>query len=246
AEVVDVAARRIGLRCVWKRINVDAAQALREGQIDIFPDLTDLPSRRDGKIHFSAPWLQNEYCLLKLKNTNLNNIEGTRNRTISFFGRFVLETVVRRYLPGIQPLRVGSTESALEAVCTGEAAAVVLEYRAAKAMMLERPPLCGSAPFSFVPMAVNAMMGVGSTLEAASAADAIRDELGAMARGGELGPIFAKWSYASAAESRAIFAVMDAETRTGRLLLAVIALLALLGFSFWQAHRSREAWKLAE
>ena len=111
AEAVDVAARRIGLRCVWKRINVDAAQALREGQIDIFPDLTDLPSRRDGKIHFSAPWLQNEYCLLKLKNTNLNNIESTRNRTISFFGRFVLETVVRRYLPGIQPLRVGSTES---------------------------------------------------------------------------------------------------------------------------------------
>ena len=59
-EAVELALLRRGLRYEWKWVPDSPEQAFRDGTIDIFPDLTDLPSRRKQNIHFSAPWLQND------------------------------------------------------------------------------------------------------------------------------------------------------------------------------------------
>jgi ABC-type amino acid transport substrate-binding protein len=246
AEAVDRAARRRGLRCEWKRIQIDAVEALRSGLIDIFPDLTDLPSRRNAAVHFSTPWLQNDYCLLTLKGGGLEKIEDTRNQPIAYVGRFVMETLARRSLPDMLPLRKPDWDQAVRAVCSGEAKAVMMEYRTAKALLLDRPAGCAQAVFSFVPMTVSAPLSVGSTIEAADAADTIREELGVMEREGELGPIFAKWAYATAGESRAIFTIMAAKRRNGQLFSVLILLLTALAFTLWQMRQSRVARRLAE
>ncbi len=245
AEAVDQAARRCGLRYVWKRITLDAVDALRSGQIDIFPDLTDLPSRRKQPIHFSAPWLQNDYCMLTLKTGGLTKIEDASNQPVAFVGRVVMETVAHGLSAEMIPLRKPTIEQAVQAVCSGEAKAVMMEYRNAKAMLLERPAGCAEAAFTFVPIAITASIGVGSTIEAADVADAIRDELGVMARENRLAPIFAKWTY-STGDSRTIFAIIDAQNRSWRLLYTVIALAFALAMTLWQMQISRAARKVAE
>ncbi len=161
AEAVDQAARRCGLRYEWKHIGLDAADALREGQIDIFPDLTDLPSRRIQPIHFSAPWLQNDYCLLTLKTGGLTNIEDTKNQPVAFVGRAVMEALAQDLPLGRLPSGKSTIEEAVRAVCSSEAKAVMMEYRTAKAMLLDRPQGCAQAVFSFVPMEVTASISVG-------------------------------------------------------------------------------------
>jgi signal transduction histidine kinase/CheY-like chemotaxis protein len=245
AEAVDQAARRRHLRYEWKRTSLDAVDALLSGEIDIFPDLTDVPSRRRQPIHFSAHWLENDYCLLTLKTGGITTIADTRDQPVTYIGRFVMENLAQG-LPQIIPLRKPSIEQAVQALCSGEAKAVMMEYRNAKAMLLDRPPGCAGAVFSFVPMTVTAWLSVGSTIEAAGAADAIRDELGVMAREDLLGPIFAKWTYASDGDSRAVFATIDAENRSWRLLYTVIALSVALAVTLWQMQMSRTARKIAE
>jgi hypothetical protein len=62
-EAVEPAMRRRGLRFEWKWVTESPEQVFRDGTIDIFPDLTDLPSRRKQNILFSAPWLQKTITL---------------------------------------------------------------------------------------------------------------------------------------------------------------------------------------
>jgi hypothetical protein len=64
-EAVELAMRRRGLRFEWKWVTESPEQVFRDGTIDIFPDLTDLPSRRKQNIHFSAAWRQSDYSLLR-------------------------------------------------------------------------------------------------------------------------------------------------------------------------------------
>jgi hypothetical protein len=64
-EAADLAMKRRGLRFEWKWVTESPEQAFRDGTIDIFPDLTDLPSRRKQNIHFSAAWRQSDYSLLR-------------------------------------------------------------------------------------------------------------------------------------------------------------------------------------
>ena len=70
-EAAELALQRRGLRYEWKLVSQSPEEAFRDGIIDIFPDLTDLPSRRKQNIHFSAPWLQNDYSLLSLKSSGI-------------------------------------------------------------------------------------------------------------------------------------------------------------------------------
>ncbi len=182
AEAVDEAARRAGLRCEWKRISDDAVAALRAGEIDIFPDLTDLPSRRSQGIYFSAPWIQNDYCLLTLKSGGLSSISETRDQPVAYVGRFVMENIATRWFAGMRSVRKPDFAQAMQAVCSGEAKAVMLEYRAAKTLLLDRPEGCYGVAFRFVPATISSPVSVGSNAGAAAAAEAIRDELGAMAR----------------------------------------------------------------
>ena len=99
-EVVELALLRRGLRYEWKLVSESPEQAFRDGTIDIFPDLTDLPSRRKQNIHFSSPWLQNDYSLLSLKSSGIVKAADTADRQVAYKGSIILDSVAERYLPG--------------------------------------------------------------------------------------------------------------------------------------------------
>jgi ABC-type amino acid transport substrate-binding protein len=85
-EVVELAMLRRGLRYEWKWVPESPEQSFGDGTIDIFPDLTDLPSRRKQNIHFSAPWLQNDYSLLSLKSSGILKAADTAGRQVAYKG----------------------------------------------------------------------------------------------------------------------------------------------------------------
>jgi signal transduction histidine kinase/CheY-like chemotaxis protein len=245
-DAVDLALRRRGLRYEWKWVPESPEQAFRDGTIDIFPDLTDLPSRRKQNIHFSAPWLQNDYCLLSLKSSGILKAADSAGKPVVYKGSVILESVAERYLPGIRPLRKTQSVQALQALCSGEAAAALVEYRTMKSMLLERPAGCEQAAFNFVPLTTMVNVSVGSTREAANAADALRDELGMIAREDKLSPIIARWSFDTDSETRALFSIIDSQTRSWRLFYTVLALIGALGFTLWHMRLSRAARRVAE
>jgi hypothetical protein len=232
-EAVDLALRRRGLRYQWIWISESPEQAFRDGTIDIFPDLTDLPSRRKQNIHFSAPWLQNDYSLLSLKSSGILKAADTGGRQVVYKGSVILESVAERYLPGIRPLRKTQSVQALQSLCAGEATAALVEYRTMKSMLLQRPAGCEQAAFNFIPLTTMVNVSVGSTMEAANAADALRDELGMIAREEKLSPIIARWSFDTDSETRALFAIIDSQARSWRLFYTVLALAGALGFTLW-------------
>jgi signal transduction histidine kinase/CheY-like chemotaxis protein len=245
-DAVDLAARRRGLRFEWKLVTESPEQAFHDGIIDIFADLTDLPSRRKQNIHFSAPWMQNDYSLLSLKSSGILKAEDTAGRQVVYKGSVILESVAERYLPGIRPLRKTQSLDAMQTLCSGQAAAALVEYRTMKSMLLQRPAGCEYAAFNFVPLSTMVDVSVGSTPEAAGAADALRDELGAIARDGLLNPIVARWSFGTDNETRALFAVMDSQTRSWRLFFTALVLAAALAFTLWQMGVARTARNVAE
>ncbi len=246
AEAVDLASRRCGLRHEWKLVSGSPEQAFRDGLIDIYPDLTDLPSRRKQNIHFSTPWMQNDYSLVSLKSSHILNVADTAGRLVALMGTVVSESLAGRYLPNIRPLWKMQSDQVLQALCSGEASVALLEYRTMRSMLLERPSGCEQAAFSFVPLTTMVNVSVGSTREAADAADALRDELGSIAREGKLTPIIARWSLGTEGEIRALFATIDSQTRNWRLLFTVIALAGALAFTFWHMHLSSAARQVAE
>jgi signal transduction histidine kinase/CheY-like chemotaxis protein len=245
-EVVELALLRRGLRYEWKLVSESPEQAFRDGTIDIFPDLTDLPSRRKQNIHFSSPWLQNDYSLLSMKSSGILKAADTAGRQVVYKGSVILESVAERYLPGIRPLRKMQSMEALQALCSGEAAAALIEYRTMKSMLLQRPAGCEQAAFDFVPLTTTVNVSVGSTPEAANAADALRDELGMIAREEKLSPIIARWSFGTDSETRALFSIIDSQTRTWRLFYTVLALAGALAFTLWHMHLTRAARRVAE
>jgi signal transduction histidine kinase/CheY-like chemotaxis protein len=245
-EAVELAMLRRGLRYEWKWVSSSPEQAFRDGTIDIFPDLTDLPSRRKQNIHFSAPWLQNDYSLLSLKSAGILKAADTAGRQVVYKGSVILESVANRYLPGIRPLRKTQSVQAIQALCSGDAAAALVEYRTMKSMLLQRPAGCEQAAFNFIPLTTMVNVSVGSTPAAANAADALRDELGMLAREEKLSAIIARWSFDTDSETRALFAIIDSQTRSWRLFYTALALAGALGFTFWQMRLSRAARRVAE
>ena len=119
-----------------------------------------------------------------------------------------------RYLPGIRPIRKTQSVQAPQALCAGEAPAALVEYRTMKSMLLQRPAGCEHAAFDFIPLTTMVNVSVGSTPAAANAADALRDELGMIAREEKLSPIIARWSFDTDSETRALFVIIDSQTRS--------------------------------
>src|SRR5437879_3230709 len=246
-EAVELAAQRRGLRYEWKLTKGPPDQALREGIVDIWPTLTDLPGRRQGPIHFSAPWLQNDYCLISLPSSGIARSEDTRGQPVVYLDRILMKRLAQQFLPGIQPLIKPRREQVLQAVCSGEAKAGLLDYAAVKSMLLQRPPGCEQAVFVSTPVVgATVYVSLGSTLKAADAADALRQELGALAREDRLGPIVAKWSFATAGEIRSIFSIFASQRRSRQLFYTVMVLLAALALALWQMRQCRAARILAE
>lgn len=85
-----------------------------------------------------------------------------------------------------------------------------------------------------------------SSREAALAADAIREEVVAMARAGVLGRIFARWNLSSSADTAIIYDLIEAQNRSKQLRWFAAALCLVLAAMVLLYRKTQEARRAAE
>ena len=208
-------------------ISGDLEVALETGMIDLFPAAAHLPSRQ-GRIYISEPWWQSDFALVRLRGADA----GMPVRTLAYFDAPVDTFFAQKLFPQAAKLRRARRDAAMREVCQGEADAVLAETGVLIDLLTVRPPGCEAAEFSLAGLPESAVWaGVASTFTARDHADAIRSELGRMARAGTLYPIYRGYLGPMAANFDKPLSLFEARADERVLLIAVILLLALLAVS---------------
>ncbi|MCX6637001.1 MAG: transporter substrate-binding domain-containing protein, partial [Acidobacteria bacterium] len=163
AEVAQEAARRRGIALKWVYLPEGPDSALRDGRADLWPLVAEMAERKKY-MHISAPWLQNEYCLLTSQALTLllpKDVGGLKVARIAI--PFHVQMASRK-LPGAVFVSKGRRDEVVRAVCSGEVDAGFLEARMGQTAALYRPPGCESTPLRVHHIPDSAIrLGVGST-----------------------------------------------------------------------------------
>jgi hypothetical protein len=192
-ETVREAAKRAGMSLQWVETGTSSEEALRRGLVDLWPIMIDLPERRK-RVHITRPWLHTSHTLVLRAETES---PGSKFAGRIAIGKMPIHArLVREQFPEAQLVQIADGGEIVREVCRGTVSAGFLEDRAALAALREKPMECAAIGLRVQPLArLTLPLGVGSTFEAAAAADRIRDEIGSLFRDGTLAATMAKYSY---------------------------------------------------
>jgi signal transduction histidine kinase len=239
-EVVSEAARRAGIHLRWIYSPEGPDAALSHGKVDLWPLLTILPERR-RYLHVTDPWLAGKRCLV----TNGPPRSDWNNVLVAYDNG--PKRLFTDSLPRARTIIVPSEVAALQAVCSGQAAAAFVWVQSLAALLLRRPAGCETAAFQVTPIPASRLtLGVGSTFESAGAADELRAQIGHLAAAGALTGFFDKYSVYSSGETEAIYELRDAARRSQVLAYGACGLVVALAILLWQVRRVHQARQAAE
>jgi PAS domain S-box-containing protein len=200
--------------------------------------MLDLPERRKH-VHITTPWLYATHTLVLPAEKEPPNREFAGS--ISLMKLPIHTRLAREQFPNAQLVQVAESSDVLKEVCTGKVFAGFLDDRAGLAALRERPVECATMQLRVYPLpGLSFPLGVGSTFEAAGAADKIRDYIGGMFRDGTLAVTISKYSYFGIDAAWATYALMAAEERTRFIAWGLGGLGVALAVTVWQAASLRQ------
>jgi diguanylate cyclase (GGDEF)-like protein/PAS domain S-box-containing protein len=241
-ELITEAARRRGMAIQWVVANEGPDAALASGRVDIFPLVTDTPSRR-GHIFFSEPYLRTRFSLLVPGHSAIRAVGDAATSRIAHASLGLTGPLALQFFPRATLIATPPGDEMLS-VCLGTSDAAFLEHKALLRSLLARPDECRSLDFEFLPIKDASFdMGIGSNAAGRDAATALRAEITNLSRDGTLNELFAKWLHDTGDETRIVTELSDANERT-RLLFWGVALLGVtLILLIVMMHRKRLAEK---
>jgi PAS domain S-box-containing protein len=200
--------------------------------------MVDLPERRKY-VHITKPWLHTSHTLVLPAQREPPGRE--------FTGRIALTKLpiharlVREEFPNAQLVRLGQAGEIVKEICRGTVFAGFLDDRAALSALREMPAECSPMGLRVHPLSrLTFPLGVGSTFEAAGAADPIRDNIGGLFRDGTLAVKMAKYSYFGIDAAWATYALMAAEEHARFVAWGIGGLGIALAITVWQAASLRQ------
>jgi two-component system cell cycle sensor histidine kinase/response regulator CckA len=246
-DLMNQAARRAGIKLEWIYSPEGSDKALESGKVDLWPAVGDLPERR-GRLYVSAPWSISEFGLVSRASDPVASESSAGGITFAVFPRTTEDKLTRRKFPNGKFLPVGSTSEQLSAVCTGKAQASVVTQNFNQ---LTLPPECQNVALRMVDApGFSVRFGVGASYlrpGAVQAANALRDEMGEMAKDGSLVNTEFRWLDPALPQARAVFYLLSAEHSERLLAAGSILLGAVLVLLMWFiVARRRAAEALAE
>ena len=236
-ETVREAAKRAGLRLQWIETGTSSEEALQRGLVDLWPLMIDLPERRK-RLHLTQPWLYTSHViLLRSDRTSLDKEFSGR---IAVFKIPIHLRLLREAFPKAVTVAVPESRQVIKEVCQGTVLAGFLEGRAALSDLSEKPPECGMVTLRVqnLPGLVTPL-GIGSTFEAAGAADRLRSEIGGMFRDGTLAATLAKYSY-GLEDTWATYHLMGAADQARWIAWGVGLMSIVVALIVWQAASLRQ------
>jgi signal transduction histidine kinase/DNA-binding response OmpR family regulator len=245
-DLLNEAARRRGIKLEWVYSPEDGDVALESGQVDLWPIIGDLPERK-GHVYVSAPWTMREFGLVSRQSDPIAPSSRSSDLTFASFSNSIERKLTRRYFPNAKFLTVESTSEQFRAVCNGKAQAAIVTQNFLQFML---PQECQNVRLNMADApGYSIMFGIGASYkrsDAVQAANALRDELGAMARDGALVNIEFQWLDNSLPQTRTLLYLLAAE-RSERLLAAGAILLGFVLIQFgWLIRLARSAKRNAE
>ncbi len=237
-ETVGEAAKRAGVSLQWVETGTSSEEALRRGLVDLWPIMIDLPERRK-RVHITRPWLHTSHTLVLRPET-----EPPDRR---FAGRIALDKMpiharlVREEFPEAQLVQFPEIGEIVKEVCRGTVSAGFLEDRAALAALREKPAECAATGLRVQTLPhLTLPLGVGSTFEAAVAADRIRDQIGSLFRDGTLAGLMAKYSYYGLDDTWVTYDLMSAAEHARWIAWFTCVLGVGLTLALWQTFALRQ------
>ena len=237
-EIVREAAKRAGVSLQWVETGTSSEEALRRGLVDLWPIMVDLPDRRKH-VHITRPWLHTSHTLV------LPVASATPDRRfagrIAFFKVPIHARLVREEFPDAQLVQLPDIQEVAKAVCRGSVSAGFLEDRAALTVLREKPAECSAMALrAWIIPGLTLHLGIGSTFQAAGAADKIRDEIGGLYRDGTLAATIAKYSYYGLDDTWTTYDLMEAGERARWVDWGIAGLVIALAVTVWQAASLRQ------
>jgi PAS domain S-box-containing protein len=235
-ELVRKAAQRRGIDLHWVLWPNSSEFALRDHQVDLWPLITITPERLKS-LHITEPYVEVEHTFLVRAGSTFQNPQDLATATVSVANFALQRGLLLGRLPNARAVSQPTARKAIEDVCQQRADAAYMDvYTAIAALSAERD--CPGQPLRWIPTPdVQTRLGVGSTFEARAAADAIREEIGSMAREGTLAPIIGKWGFTPAQNLISMEALVDARRRDARLGVATALFALLTILACWQTVR---------
>ncbi|MEO8371568.1 MAG: ATP-binding protein [Candidatus Solibacter sp.] len=237
-DTVSEAARRAGIELKWVETGKSSEESLREGLVDLWPLVVDIPERR-ANIHFARPWMHSNYVLMLREGIQISDQDFTGR--IAVFKIPLHARLSHERFPAAQIVETAAAHGVISQVCTGAAAAGFFEMRMAHSELRERPPECGSSVLRLRTLRdLRLQAGVASTFEAAGAADRIQQEIGNMFRDGSQAILIAKYSYFGLDDTWASYEQLDADGRKNWSIWLAIGVAFAAGVVLWLATSLRQ------
>ncbi len=191
-QIVQQAAARTGISLQWIRVD-DAEQALRSGQIDLFPLLTVTPER-DRDLYMSVPWWESSQTLLSLRDRALKNPPDASGKAIAVRDSAPRVAVAAQNLPGAHLVPTRDTKVMIAGVCSGEVDGALLDGRLIYEELLDQPPACSGHRLLLVPLPKTTLpMATVSTRAVRSTADRLYSVIEQLALDGTLTEVTNRW-----------------------------------------------------
>jgi signal transduction histidine kinase/CheY-like chemotaxis protein len=235
-DLVNLAARRRGIRLEWVFWGSSSESALVSKSVDLWPLITITPERLKV-LHISEPYLRHEHCLLVRDDAPYTAAKDLAAARIGVANPSIDVVNLRKVLPSAAPVADANIESVIDSVCRRTTEAAFMDrYTAITALLKETG--CGGHNLRWLPVPqVQSELGVGSTFESKAAADAIRHEIGVLAQEGKLAAVFGQWGFMSGQDVAAVEAVINAKRREAFLAAVAVIFAVMFVLACWQTVR---------
>ncbi|HTB79608.1 MAG TPA: response regulator [Opitutaceae bacterium] len=249
-DMIMQAAQRRHVPLEWVHVLEGPEPSLRNGVVDLWPLLGDIPERRKF-LHISAPWVTISFWMVTPKSSPINTPKDTVGRTVGYPNGFsIAQKMADAGFPGAKLIPQPNVVAAMKGAYEGKTdAAMISGSKADAAVFRGLPPeIMAGLKYNLLPNG-NLGYGIGASWkrpDSSRAADAIREEINRMAKDGTISSIYFHWFLSSDNETIAFSYLADVQQRNRWLLVATSSLVAMLGLLGWQSRRLREARHAAD
>ena len=239
-DVVNEAARRIGLRLRWLSPPDGPEVLLPNGTLDLWGSMSVTPRRRQ-LFHLTRPWSESHFALVKLAGGSQAPawVIGVLNTPVPNF-------MIRHVRPEATVKTYPSRSQMFDALCRGDVLQIFLDQRSFVAQSMTRSEACRGAAFSveFLPN-TRLEIATGASPGNEIHAEAIRSEIDRMAMDGTLGRISAHYAVGLGSTDW-LLRLSQAERRQELLWVGIGFLILVSAVTAWQVMRVRAARLEAE
>ena len=239
-ELINEAARRRGIRLQWSMEPESSEAALKMNKVDLWPIMTIRPERK-GVVYITDPYREDTICLLVRSTSAFTHLQDLGDARIAFDGEPLNVRLLHPHVPNAKLLVIESPKERVQAVCQQRVEAAYFDEYTAITTLLSGAS-CGQQGLRIIEAPeLSGLLGVGATLEARLAADALRAEIGSMAEDGTLDRIASRWGSLFSRNLEIATQLARARTRERWLIVGISSVGLLLLFTLWQAGRIRRA-----